>query len=264
MNSPIHNLLKAIAALLMTGLAPAFAATEGGATDCRAFDLRSHPASMQLDIQATDRNGSQRRLKATMYSSPTTDKKVRLSLRLTAPPDLAGSAYLIQERSTEGASDTVYSYLPASGRTRRISGAGGEVAIWGTDFSYQDLLNIRGTLQDSAVEQDFDQTIDGREVYVYRIQPGDDSDSPYRRIENYVDKQTCLLLRARMFGGDGRVAKRLVAPYAEVQEIDDLVVPGSMTMHSPAAGTHTRMTLSDIQLGERPPERLFKPDSFWR
>lgn len=65
----------------------------------------------------------------------------RAIIRFRSPADVRGIAALIHERP--GATDDTWLYLPASRRTRRISGANRTASFQGTEFTYEDLSRLR-------------------------------------------------------------------------------------------------------------------------
>ena len=64
----------------------------------------------------------------------------RTMVRFHSPPDVRGVAALIHEHP--GSTDDTWLYLPASRRTRRISGANRTASFQGTEFTYEDLARL--------------------------------------------------------------------------------------------------------------------------
>ncbi len=153
-----------------------------------------------------NRNQVQKR-KVVMYSRKD-GKTRRLFLRFLSPSDIAGTAFL----GTDDNGDRVqHLYLPASGKTRRISSRQRNASFVGTDYSYSD-LDLRDI--DNAVKKRLaDDKVGAQPTYVVEVEPTAD-DSPYGRVRIWLGKQTLLPLRIRYYDHRGNETKRLT-----VQEV---------------------------------------------
>ena len=88
--------------------------------------------SIQLiELKSIDRASGERTMDARLHWKKDDEGKVRLMIRVLSPQDLKGSSYLVIENEPR---DTLYVYLPALARARRIVG-GGARDIWSTDVS---------------------------------------------------------------------------------------------------------------------------------
>lgn len=65
----------------------------------------------------------------------------RTLVRFLSPPDVRGVATLVHDHP--GKTDDTWLYLPASRRTRRISGANRTASFQGTEFTYEDLARLK-------------------------------------------------------------------------------------------------------------------------
>ena len=114
-------------------LAPAWALDGAGwLARVDAAANRGKDAHIVLSVSVTDRTGtsSDRVLEIWQQGS---DKRL---VRFTAPSRLAGTGLLVPD------GDTVYLYLPAYGRARRVVGESRGDAFMGTDFSLDDLSRL--------------------------------------------------------------------------------------------------------------------------
>lgn len=93
---------------------------------------RGKDGHIVLSVSVTDKSGtaSDRVLEIWQRGS---DKRL---VRFTAPARLAGTGLLVPD------GDTVYLYLPAYGRARRVVGESRGDAFMGTDFSLDDLSRL--------------------------------------------------------------------------------------------------------------------------
>jgi outer membrane lipoprotein-sorting protein len=117
--------------LLLATLAFAF---DGAAWLARVDEAanRGKDAHIVLSVSVTDRTGtsSDRVLEIWQKGS---DRRL---VRFTAPSRLAGTGLLVPD------GNTVYLYLPAYGRARRVVGESRGDAFMGTDFSLDDLSRL--------------------------------------------------------------------------------------------------------------------------
>lgn len=93
---------------------------------------RGQDAHIVLDVQVTDKAGTTSARTLEIWQK---GQDQRLA-RFTAPARLAGTSLLVPD------GDTVYLYLPAYGRARRVVGEQRGDAFMGTDFSLEDLSRL--------------------------------------------------------------------------------------------------------------------------
>jgi outer membrane lipoprotein-sorting protein len=110
-------------------------ALDGNAVLARvdAASTASRDAHLVLDVAVTDRTGSTSTRTLEIWQKGTQKRLIRF----TAPARLAGTSLLVPD----GVS--LYLYLPAYGRPRRVVGQQQGDAFMGTDFSLEDLARLR-------------------------------------------------------------------------------------------------------------------------
>jgi len=143
-----------------------------------------------------------RKRKVVMYSRKDGDTR-RIFLRFLSPADIAGTSFLGID---EDGDRTQYLYMPAMGRTRRISSRQRNASFVGTDYSYADLDNR--DIDDAKKKRLADDEVGGQPCYVIAAAPTSDK-SRYERIDLWISKKTFLPVRIRFYGKGGEELKRL-------------------------------------------------------
>ena len=117
-------------------------------------------------------------------------------VRYTAPARLAGTGLLVPD------GDTVYLYMPAYGRARRVVGERQNDAFLGTDFSVEDLARL-------SWSEDFTATITGRDEasVTLALTPRDASSEDPVRL--WVRTEDNLVSRIEVLDGEGTMIRRL-------------------------------------------------------
>lgn len=130
-------------ALAMPALVKGAAAAQDAMAVAQAMNTaeltRSFVANATVSL---NRGGAplKRALDIAVMRQGNSDKSLR-RYGFTAPGDIAGTRLLVRENS--GADSDTWLFLPAVGRTRRISTSNQSGAFAGTDFSYADMMSMR-------------------------------------------------------------------------------------------------------------------------
>lgn len=249
-------------ALALLGAAVAMpalsAATVEEVTTCMRANIPETVRIQTFELQSFDRMGESRLLAGRLTASRE-DDLVRANLRLESPPDLKDAAYLMRENQT--GSDEMYVFLPALNKVRRVVGGTRDNPLFGTDFSYNDLRQLHKAFAGQPTQMEAPETIEGRPVHVLDIRPRATDESRYSRIRAWVDAEACTPLKMEFYEGE-RLSKRLLSPPSALARVDGYWYAALTEMHDLQAGTHTRMSVRDIETGPRLPERLFNPRLF--
>ncbi len=136
------------------------------------------------------------------------DKTRRLFVRFQSPSDVAGTSFLGID---DDGDRTQWLYLPAVGKSRRISGKQRNAAFVGTDYSYADLDNR--DIDDSSKERLADEKVGKEDCFVVEVKPTS-SESAYARVDLWIAKDSYLPMRIRFFDSADTEIKRLT-----VQEV---------------------------------------------
>lgn len=227
---------------------------------CANGNVPQKTFSQMLGISAFDRVGVERRLVARMYGKRTEADTVNLMLGVLQPDDLAGARYLV--RGQDEGDDEMYMYLPALNAVRRIKGEASNSKLWGTDFSYVDILQIFGSFAQGRMTRRDNATLDGRDVYVLEVEPYSSSESPYSRIVTSVDAKTCLTSQVEFTERGGKLRKRLRMNTAVISKEDGRFVGHEYTMEDLRDKTRTTLYLGDVIYDEDTPRGVFSPQGF--
>lgn len=173
----------------------------------RALDhgtLGAEGTQARVVMLLTSARRTQRRRDLMVWSER---RKGRVSslVRILAPPDVAGTSFLLRERA--GGPDEMWLYVPALKRARRIVGKARQGRFLGSDFTYSD-LEARG-LKNARLRRLPDGRIARFECYVIEAHPNPGSGSPYGRIVAWIRKDNYVAIRLKMYDRQGRLAKKL-------------------------------------------------------
>lgn len=227
---------------------------------CANGNVPQKTFSQMLGISAFDRIGVERRLVARMYGKRTEDDTVNLMLGVLQPDDLAGARYLV--RGKDKSEDEMYMFLPALNAVKRIRGEASNSKLWGTDFSYIDILQIFGTFAEGKMTRKANATLDQRTVYVLEVEPYSEGDSPYSRIVTKVDAKTCLTSQVEFTERGGKLRKRLSMNTEVISKEDGRFVGHEYTMEDLRDKTRTTLYLGDVIYDQDTPRGVFSPQGF--
>lgn len=165
------------------------------------------------------------------------DKQSHFMVRLMEPEDIKGVTVLAKKTASGEISQ--YSYLPAVGRLRPLSGDGQAAPFLGSDFSYEDFL------EEIPEEQIYtrrpDKFVHGAECFVVRAKPKQTGASAYAYRDLYIDRKTFDMHRIDFFGAGGEFLK-----YFAAYDYDSPRIAGQSTRPRRAVMTHVRGNSSTI------------------
>ncbi|MGD9601056.1 MAG: outer membrane lipoprotein-sorting protein [Gammaproteobacteria bacterium] len=174
------------------------------------------------------------------------DGRGRVLLRVEAPPDLAGYAVLARER--DDGDPEVHTYLPTLRSVRRMSGSALSGALFGTDLTYEDLLELLAFTREGHVARAPDIELEGRPAYVLIAQPGGAGESAYAEIRTEIDRATCVLRRATFSTRQGVIAKTLEVPWDAVRHDGPWAIPALVVATNPRKHTETRLRTLEVHV----------------
>lgn len=256
-----------LAAGVAWGIAPVALGAEAPeletAAEIRACTQKNFPERTSVQhvvLVARDRGGSERSLSARIYWKRKSEDAARLMMRVEEPPDLRDASYLLIENDGR---DDMFMYLPALQKVRRISAGMVSGQLWGTDFSYEDMKQIQGLAMDSPAERLPDAEVAGRPAYVLALRAAPEEASAYERIVSYVDRETCVVLKAEFFERGDRLRKRLTADPASLTSENGRWVAREIKMLDVTDETATRLRIEKVVYDEKISDRTFDPGRFY-
>lgn len=222
--------------------------------------------AQQVELETRSANGEVRELlKGTLYARRAeTDEglRTRATLQVQGPEYLVGAAYLVVQ-STDFLRDGVYVYLPSVRRVRQVTGTFADGALLGTSFSYFDFKQLTGAFGGAEMRIEGHDEIDGRAVRLMSFTPSGDDRTDYTHVRTWVDRETCLPLRAEFYEGD-RLRKRLRAPVTALREDKGHAYLSAATMEDLRDGRVTEFRSVGVQTDADLSAALFSPEAFYR
>jgi hypothetical protein len=254
---PARALLTALLVFGTCGAADLETAKE--ISDCVRANSPERTSMQFVELESQDRSGHTKTMDAQLRWKKHDDGHVRLLIRILGPQDLKGSSYLVIENQPR---DTVYTYLPALGKPRRIVG-GGSKDIWGTDFSYEDIRLLQMKDNASQDERLDDAVFAGKPTYVIAQRPDPAQESAYTRIVSFIDKDTCVVMKTEYYETEDQIRKRLVADPESVSRVSDLWTAHELEMTDLHEDTRSWLRIKKITYDEEMSSRYFNTVQFW-
>ncbi|MGB0955067.1 MAG: outer membrane lipoprotein-sorting protein [Panacagrimonas sp.] len=182
-------------------------------------------------------------------------KQLRVMMQLTAPQDLAGTRYLLNE-TDQG--DRFYVYLPALGKTRAIQAGGEGAQIAGTGLSYADLRLITQSVGGAAINLQGRKVIDGRSTQLLRFStPG----GQYERMIVALDDESCASLRVELHDKKG-LAKRYVAQSSSLRQVGNFRYFAVGQLENRRGAQTATLRLREVSAPKKLSSKLFDPKRF--
>jgi hypothetical protein len=227
--------------------------------DCMRANIPPTVRIQTIEVKAWDRTGGERQLKGKLYGTRE-DERVRVMMRIEAPQDLAGAAYLVREGTK---SDEMHLYLPSVRKVRRITGASLDGQLWGTDLSYNDVKQIQNAFTGADVVREPAQLqYEGRTVNVLSFAPRKEDVSRYKAIRTLVDEKTCVALMVEFLEPSG-VRKTLAVKPADLKQSGPHWYASRAEIKDLKNGTRTELTVTGVTSGDKLATRYFNPQTFY-
>jgi hypothetical protein len=199
-------------------------------------------------VLVNDRNQEHRR--RLLMRSRKDGKTRRLFVRFLSPSDVAGTSFLGID---DGGKRTQWLYLPAIGKTRRISGKQRNAAFVGTDYTYADMDNR--DIEDSRKQRLADDQVGGQDCYVVEAAPTS-AESAYGTMTLWISKESYLPLRIRFYDRGGNEVKRLTVQ--EVKKVQGRWVIAESKMVDLKRQHTTVMKVTEIEIRDDIPLEQFE------
>ncbi len=212
----------------------------------------------EFQLSSTDRKGEKRLMSGRLFAKRE-GELLRAMLKLTAPADVSGAAYLIREGAK---TDEMYVFLPALNRTRRIVGGAGDGPLFGTDLSYADIKQVQNAFNGSSPRIEAKEKIDNRPVTVLGVLPTLESGSRYSRIKAWIDDESCVALKVEFLEGTS-IRKRLLAASSSLAKANKYWYVSDSTMTDLKLGTKTQFKVTGVKSGEDLANRYFDSRNFF-
>ena len=253
--------MRWLAWLLLTLSAPVWAQAplnEQALRECLSRSLPQHSLSENITVVQTNADGSRRRISGNWYWQVNGDAQNGM-LRLTAPADLAGAAYLFL--GTQQRQD-YYLYLPSVNKVRHVTGATTAQSLFDSGISAFDLKFLFSGLRGGHLQALGPAMLGTRSATRWRYVPPSDPDILYDRVDLTIDDGWCLPVRADLYGGVPW--KVLTVDTASVQKVDGRWLASILNLKDLREGSNARIELRNPVIDTALSPDLFKPSRFYR
>lgn len=247
----------AIAAALLAA-APVEARDEAGLRACLRANLFERSVAQDITIAQSDAAGMIRRLAGRWYWQRDGADQ-RGMLKLAAPADLAGAAYLL---TTKDGQEAFFLYLPSVRKVRKVVGATMAQSLFGSGLSAFDLKFLFSGLVGGQLTRIGPEKVGNRRAERWRYLPPSDPNILYDRVELVIDEVWCLPLSADLYGGVPW--KTLTVDTASVQKSGNRWRAGRLLLKDLREGNQAEIRLGTEQVDTALPAALFDPGQFYR
>ena len=227
--------------LVLTGDALTAPDIVARATAHNAFGFANAQAEVSLVLH--NANGAERKRQVSIRQSDKSGSR-RTLVRFVAPADVAGAAYLVIEN--QHGEDDQYLYLPALGKTKRITGTQRQQKFMGTDLTYADLQGK--DLRAATSKRLTDAEVAGAPAFVIEARPTDGADSPYSRTVVWIHQTAFVPLKVEYYDRDDHLVKVLTVPRLEQQ--GEQWVARETVVRDMQTGSETRMQVTHIDFNK--------------
>jgi len=175
----------------------------------------------------------------------------KMLIRFTRPGDIRGTSFLVWEH--KGEDDERFLYLPALGRTRRITSSEKTDSFAGTDFTYEDISGRE--LEDFTYRLLGDSTLaSGEACYVLESTPVSGG-FDYAKSITLVDRESFLPMRSDYVDSKGRISRRF--RLIRKEKIDGIWTIMEMSMTDIEGDHRTDLVITGVRYNAGVEDRVF-------
>jgi hypothetical protein len=248
--------LGLLAAGVAHGAYPGPEADDPVVRDCLARTLPERAMTQKIRFKTYDRGDLLGESAADLSWKRFEDGGSRALVRLTAPPRKTGLALLAEEKADNTLRQDVTVYLPELRIVRRISGAALSGSMFGTNFSYDDFVQLQGMLHKRSVNRLADETVNERPAYVLETVP-QHPDSRYTRIITSIDHAWCVAVQLRFYGEEDVLLKELVVDPESVHEVGGRWIPHAFVLTEHDKSGRTELIVDRVEVDPELNPKLF-------
>jgi outer membrane lipoprotein-sorting protein len=182
------------------------------------------------------------------------DGQVQSVVRVRAPADIAGMAFLMLQR--EKGETQQWIYIPSYKKPpRQLVRKDRDGTFMGSDFTYADME--RRDTREAAHRRLPDEEIGGVKTYVLESIPKKGTGSSYSKIETWVRQDNFLPMRVRFYDNAGKLLKTLYTK--RIKTIDGRPVIVESQMVNKQSGHTTDLVLDNLRPVKDLPDAAFTP-----
>ncbi len=259
------SLLSLLLALLALGEAAQARDSAQQVLDCMRGNIPRSVQVQQLELASTNNIGDTRTLQGRLFAMREAGAEgrglLRAMLRVDAPRNLAGAAYLVRE-TDDYLRDGMFVYLPAVRRVRRITGTFADGALMGTDFSYYDFRQLQSAFGDMSAVLEAPLEIDGRRTNGLLFKPLASAETRYSHVRAWIDHETCVPLKVNFYER-GETRKQLTSPRSSLKQSGQRWYATELVMRDLLDESHTVLRVLKLSTDSEVGARYFHPGSFY-
>jgi hypothetical protein len=206
----------------------------------------------KIDVVLVDAEGERTEWEAREARKPFPDG-ARIAIVMLEPPEIRGSALLIQEN--EKGPDAQWIYLPTVRRVRKIVPVGGYQPFLGTDFTYADLGFVSLTDREHRFLGTETMPLGGR---AYKVEEVPEQRWYYSRIVDWISTETLLPLKRDFYSPAGDLWKTQY--FESVTVVDGVPTPLAIRMVDRPEGGATELRIESVEYDAAIPDEVFDPE----
>ncbi len=215
-------------------------------------NLPASTLAQSIELRARDRSHYESVMQANVFLKRDAQDNFRVMMHFSEPVDIRGARFLIVQKQPQ---NDMYIYMPGLFKVRRITSKNISSSVMGTDFSYEDFERLHSVMSDMHTEQQADEILDGRPVYVLASYPA--KDSGYDKINSYIDKESCIALRTDFYASNQELRKQMTIDPASLRKENGIWFPSELLMRDFRDKTETTLKVNNFINGMQLPDALF-------
>lgn len=215
----------------------------------------------QFEITATDKTGGTRTLAGRLHAR-LENGRINAAMKVDAPSDMRGSAYLVREAAEAGKEEEIYVYLPALQKVRRVNGGMRDSSLFGTDLSYSDVKQITYAFSGNTLKYEKDEVIEKRPVWLLSMAPDPSAGARFDKVFAWIDQKSCMVLKAEFQQG-GTVRKRFETSPKFLAQSGPHWYFTEGRIEDVQEKTHTLLKITGVMSDKDLADRLFNPRMFY-
>jgi hypothetical protein len=219
-----------------------------------AMGVESGQADIRLTIKG--RGADDARVRELRIRAKKIDDRAHTILKLTAPKEVAGQAFLFVESPKEGGDNDIWTYTPAFNHTQRMKGSERNKEFLGTHFTFADLENR--DFKDAKLERLPDEKRGGSDVYVISATPTAKS-STYGKMIAYIRKSDSIPMTIKFYQKDGKTLAKTIFSEKLDKDSEGNTYVKQMTVRAETGG-YTTMLITSIDTKVELPDAIFSSE----
>lgn len=258
--------LRTVFTCVLLGLSATTATAESGKRtaeeirDCSRSNFPTQTAVQSFVLKNVDASGTETRYKGKMRWRLTDKGLTQVNICFSAPASVSGSCYLVLER---GDTDDIFVFLPSLNRVKRVLGGATSQTLLGTDISYADIKQLQGVAAGGRLQRLEDGQLENQPVYMLEGRPDPKQESPYTRVVNHIDQDSCVPLQVDFFALGDKLRKRLHVRHESLRQVGDRWVIHDMALRDVHNNTRTEIQFEEVEYDSDIASRVFNQRSFY-